>query len=68
MPFGKYKNHELFEIPANYLEWVLDNISDLDPLLEVAISKEICQHSISPTYWVEDEYYSDLVDELNGLF
>jgi hypothetical protein len=37
MPFGKYKNRPLEEIPAGYLVWVLDNCADIKPTLREAI-------------------------------
>jgi hypothetical protein len=33
MPFGKYKNRLLTDIPPSYLEWCLNNIADLSPYL-----------------------------------
>lgn len=32
MPFGKYKGEELSDIPAVYLEWLLENVSMKDDL------------------------------------
>jgi hypothetical protein len=36
MPFGKYRDYELDEIPEDYLEWLLEN-ADLRPRLLYAI-------------------------------
>ena len=40
MPFGKYKNRPLTEIPTNYMQWVLRNCVNLDPDLKDAILAE----------------------------
>jgi hypothetical protein len=37
MPFGKYRGEELTDIPESYLQWILDNIENLNSDLEYEI-------------------------------
>jgi hypothetical protein len=37
MPFGKHKGEELEDIPVGYLEWVLENCTNIKPWLRDAI-------------------------------
>jgi hypothetical protein len=39
MPFGKYRERQLRDIPPGYLMWVLDNCDNLDPYLHCAIRR-----------------------------
>jgi hypothetical protein len=40
MPFGKFRNRPLDEIPTDYLWWLLDEV-DLRPRLKKAIQSEV---------------------------
>ena len=37
MPFGKYRDQDLDDIPDSYLLWVLNNVESLNPFLRRAI-------------------------------
>jgi uncharacterized protein (DUF3820 family) len=37
MPFGKYKGMRLEDVPISYLEWVLENCTNLSPSLRAEI-------------------------------
>ncbi|MBI1347123.1 hypothetical protein GC163_12635 [bacterium] len=37
MPYGKHKGEEIHTIPKGYLNWMLDNITDLGPDLKQAV-------------------------------
>ena len=37
LPFGKHKGKPIEEVPANYLQWALDNDVVRDPTLKVKI-------------------------------
>jgi hypothetical protein len=39
LQFGKYHGSRLDEVPADYLEWVLDNFDDLWPATRRAIER-----------------------------
>jgi hypothetical protein len=41
MPFGKYRDEPIDEIPTTYLHWVLANIADLEADLHNAIKREV---------------------------
>ncbi len=41
MPFGKYFGVPLSEIPVDYLQWVLNNMNDLDTDLKWTIRKQL---------------------------
>ena len=53
MPFGKYKNKDLEEIPSNYLEWCLDTFEDEDELY-LEIDKEYQFREKTNTHFEED--------------
>jgi uncharacterized protein (DUF3820 family) len=40
MPFGKYKGEPVEDIPADYLEWALENC-DLRPALQVEMEAQL---------------------------
>ena len=41
MPFGRHRGKPLEEIPADYLEWILDNCTNLTPRLRSAIGRTL---------------------------
>lgn len=41
MPFGKYKNKRLIDVPAYYLIWAYENIVDLRPDLKGYIESNL---------------------------
>lgn len=41
MPFGKYRDEPLEEIPTGYLEWVVRNCTRIDPWLRRLIDVEL---------------------------
>jgi len=45
MPFGKYKGHDLRELPDDYLLWIIATIPLRDPLLS-AVTKEITERDL----------------------
>ena len=45
MPFGKYKGHDLHELPDDYLLWMIANIPLRDPLLS-AVTEEITERDL----------------------
>jgi len=59
MPFGKYRNVELEEIPESYLLWVLDNC-DIGTTLRRAIQREL-QVSGEPSPAAEPALAVDVV-------
>ncbi len=32
MPFGRYKDYQVDDLPGNYLEWLIDNVDLWEPL------------------------------------
>jgi hypothetical protein len=40
MPFGKFKNRRLEELPESYLDWALSNLDSLRPQLRAALTQE----------------------------
>jgi hypothetical protein len=46
MPFGKYKDCDLCDIPHDYLRWVLANLRRLGPKLREGICRELNDWSI----------------------
>ncbi len=43
--FGKYKDHDLANIPTNYLEWLMVNVKDLMEPLKSEVSRELASRS-----------------------
>lgn len=43
--FGKYKNKNIDDVPIGYLEWLLANVADLNPLLRGAINDRLARTS-----------------------
>jgi len=41
MPFGKYRNVPLEEVPDGYLLWLLDNCQQLSPTLREAMEERL---------------------------
>lgn len=41
MPFGKYKGEELENIPVDYIEWVLENVENLNWRLEEELQNQL---------------------------
>jgi hypothetical protein len=41
MPFGKYRGRPLSGVPFDYLVWVLENVSSLNPWLRRGITAEL---------------------------
>ena len=46
MPFGKYKGHDLHELPDEYLLWMIATIPLRDPLLS-AVTEEITERDLA---------------------
>lgn len=61
MPFGKHKNRELEDIPADYLLWVLDNVETLSPTLRAEINRVL---AVGKTYTWTDPPRQDLSLEI----
>jgi hypothetical protein len=43
MPFGKYKGEALADIPGDYLQWVLENCTNMKRELAVEIRNELAE-------------------------
>ena len=43
MPFGKHKGEQLADIPTDYLEWVLENCTNMKKELHVEIRNELAE-------------------------
>lgn len=41
MPFGKYRDEPVEDIPADYLEWFLGNVERIQPSLQEEMEKQI---------------------------
>jgi uncharacterized protein (DUF3820 family) len=41
MPFGKYKDQEVEDIPSYYLEWILTNVPNLTPSLQQEMENQL---------------------------
>lgn len=48
MPFGKYVDQKLEDIPADYFEWALREMSDLDEDLKVSMQREMARKATMP--------------------
>lgn len=58
MPSGKYQGKSLFEVPNDYLSWLLDHMdimSKLDNLLRDAIERELSERAASGYYVPVDD-------------
>ena len=64
MPFGKHKGDCIEDVPTQYLEWVIDNIHDLDPILRKAIENDLEDRYTHGLYPIGDD---DDGQELNEL-
>ncbi|MFD1676400.1 putative quorum-sensing-regulated virulence factor [Alicyclobacillus fodiniaquatilis] len=40
MPFGKHKGARLDEVPSSYFSWALQNMTDLDSDLRIAMQEQ----------------------------
>ena len=41
MPFGKYRDRRIVDIPHDYLKWVIETVENLDPWVEAAIEQRL---------------------------
>ncbi len=41
MPFGRYKGEELENLPKDYIEWLLTNVTDLNWRLEEELQNQL---------------------------
>jgi hypothetical protein len=64
MTFGKHKGKFLTEIPSDYLEWVLENCTKLNPRLKDAIKKAAEMDEKADAE--EDRWWEDYADHGMG--
>src|SRR5205814_1915979 len=41
MPFGNYKGRRVCDLPADYLQWLLGNCTNMNPFLRIDIRAEL---------------------------
>jgi uncharacterized protein (DUF3820 family) len=51
MPFGKYKNRELEDIPTDYLRWLRDKVSLRDELADAIDAELAFRYDQGPGCW-----------------
>lgn len=56
MPFGKYKDKLLKDIPDNYLRYAVDNFDGLDMLSMGYLKEELLNREIDPRKKVRDDF------------
>ncbi len=63
MPFGKYKDQEIYNIPSGYLKWVLENIPNQDILSEV---RKALLDRMLLQFEYQDEEQEDIAEYVSG--
>ncbi len=53
LPFGKYKGRPLSELPDAYIEWCLENLTELRPAYRLALQGELDRRHAIPQRIVE---------------
>ena len=69
MPFGKYKGQDVKELPLPYVEWVIENVDEIDDLLYMALQSRALMGGGSSNghdeHGEEDDYdFKESFDEL----
>src|SRR4051812_41299078 len=69
MPWGKYKGCDLYDVPEEYLVWVLDHCDRLEPTMRWAIGERLGLYKVgaSPNVWARtlSEWYWRLIQKHN---
>jgi uncharacterized protein (DUF3820 family) len=53
MPFGKYEDKDLEDIPSDYLKWIIDKVKNDDNLVEAADEEYTFREKWKTHFWKE---------------
>jgi hypothetical protein len=59
MPIGKHKGKQLSEIPLDYLEWMIENCTNLRTNLKDAIQEELMERDCINDVIIDQDAYED---------